>query len=333
MDTAIETFNRHSLHESTTVLHQPGMNLNREEDRLQTFISWPVVNVSPAELARWGFFYAGSGDVVRCYFCKIELGNWEETDVVSQEHLRWSRFCPLMRKLPTNNVPLDPNFLNQLVDVVPDVTGTNDEPEWSTISEASSQREAYLNEIQNTASLVEPDSIPIYRPKFPNFQIEKERLSSFKEWPKSMKQTPEQMADAGFFYTGKSDVVQCFCCGGSLRDWLSEDDPWTEHAINFSGCAYLNLLKSADFIKECQKDKIAKDNSKEQAEAVVSEPNEASDDGDDDDKICKLCYSKPYDTVFIPCGHVVACGKCASSTTKCPMCNERYTNILRIYLP
>ncbi|GBP17678.1 E3 ubiquitin-protein ligase IAP-3 [Eumeta japonica] len=41
----------------------------------------------------------------------------------------------------------------------------------------------------------------------------------FKEWPKSLPVKPEDLADAGFFYTGRSDKTLCFYCGGGLRDW------------------------------------------------------------------------------------------------------------------
>lgn len=38
--------------------------------------------------------------------------------------------------------------------------------------------------------------------------------------------------------------------------------------------------------------------------------------------ICKVCYDKPIDTIFINCGHVCACFACASALKKkeCPMC-------------
>lgn len=330
METALESS---QLHASTTIAEEPETRLNREDERLRTFDFWPLAYIQPSDLARWGFYYNNVGDIVRCYFCKIELGEWKESDVVPQEHLKWSRHCPLMRKLPTTNVPLDANFLNQLVDVVPDVTGTVDLPE-GTNGEVRQDSEVYLGETQSNAAALQPDSVPIYRPKFPNYQVESARLASFSDWPKSMKQTPQQMADAGFFYTGKSDIVQCFCCGGALRGWLSEDDPWTEHANNFSGCYYVNLTKSNDSTHRSRpKEALVKTDSAEKAEASVSTHNEAYEDEEADDKVCKVCYNRPYDTVFMPCGHVVACRKCATSVSKCPLCNDQYTNIVRIYLP
>lgn len=33
-----------------------------------------------------------------------------------------------------------------------------------------------------------------------------QRLHTFKLWPPSITQTPEELADAGFYYTGRSDM-------------------------------------------------------------------------------------------------------------------------------
>lgn len=43
----------------------------------------------------------------------------------------------------------------------------------------------------------------IAKPKYPKYAIRATRLDSFKMWPWNMKQSPEEMALAGFFFTGK----------------------------------------------------------------------------------------------------------------------------------
>lgn len=50
--------------------------------------------------------------------------------------------------------------------------------------------------------------------KFPEFEEKKARLQSYKNWPKNLKQEPEQLSEAGFFYTQRRDRVICFDCGG-----------------------------------------------------------------------------------------------------------------------
>lgn len=47
--------------------HNP--NMRREQDRLDSFHSWTVPVITPAELAKAGFYYLGQGDRVACFSC------------------------------------------------------------------------------------------------------------------------------------------------------------------------------------------------------------------------------------------------------------------------
>ena len=38
---------------------------------------------------------------------------------------------------------------------------------------------------------------------------------------------------------------------------------------------------------------------------------------------CKICYDKLIDSVFVPCGHVLACMTCATSVEQCPICKSQ----------
>lgn len=86
-------------------------------------------------------------------------------------------------------------------------------------------------------------------PDFPEYSIESARLRSFDEWPKSMKQTPDELSAAGFFYTQKGDRVICFCCGGGLCQWEEQDNPWEEHALHHGECEYLQLKKGSEYVE------------------------------------------------------------------------------------
>lgn len=52
------------------------------------------------------------------------------------------------------------------------------------------------------------------------------------------------------FCLGKGDKTVCFQCGGGLKDWEENDDPWKEHARYFSKCTYLIQKMGRDFINE-----------------------------------------------------------------------------------
>ncbi|OWF36928.1 inhibitor of apoptosis [Mizuhopecten yessoensis] len=49
-------------------------------------------------MARAGFFYAGYGDYVRCFFCGGGLRNWEPGDDPWVEHARWFPRCAYVKQ-------------------------------------------------------------------------------------------------------------------------------------------------------------------------------------------------------------------------------------------
>lgn len=109
--------------------------------------------------------------------------------------------------------------------------------------------------------IVECDLPPLRTiPDYPEYVVERARLHTFDEWPSKMKQTPQQLSDAGFFYTQKDDRVICFCCGGGLRAWEEEDDPWEQHALYYGKCEYLQLIKGSEYVVSVkEKLKVAHD--------------------------------------------------------------------------
>lgn len=118
---------------------------------------------------------------------------------------------------------------------------------------------------------------------FSEFYIEKARLQSFDGWSKTLKQTPEQLSAAGFFYTLKDDRVICFCCGGGLHTWVEQDDPWEQHALYYGSCEYLQLMKGREFITSVQKTFI-----KIYSEIFETKPNEDRWYFDENSKIYHL---------------------------------------------
>lgn len=92
-------------------------------------------------------------------------------------------------------------------------------------------------------------------PKYHQFAIKCVRISSFRNFPSYVHQSRESLAEAGFFYSGKDDVVYCFFCGQGLRSWEPCDDPWVEHASWSPKCVYLKNVKGQDFIDlvQCSK--------------------------------------------------------------------------------
>lgn len=81
-------------------------------------------------------------------------------------------------------------------------------------------------------------------PRHENMRDRGDRLATFDEWPLQIKQRPEELASAGFFYTGKSDAVVCFHCDLGLNRWETTDNPFEEHLKHAKFCNYINEKKT-----------------------------------------------------------------------------------------
>lgn len=362
--------------DTNTSIQMSTNDLNREENRLKTFnANWPHAFISQRVLAKTGFYYIGPHDQVKCYFCKVEVSSWEMGDNEVAEHGRWSPNCPLLKRRDTSNVPLEPiSELDQLLPPVSyDVCGTygHIDRRPGSYAETPFTPSSSVDIVETTvsnATTVERETQTLRRPDFPEYAIETARLRSFDEWPKTMKQKPKQLSDAGFFYTLKGDRVICFSCGGGLRDWDEQDDPWEQHALWYDKCDYLRLVKGPEYI-DAVKEKFAKAQTETNAGSLTSSSQESvasscgsgtcstgsstsstpvnsqtcgsslavgKDDQNPDNKLCesrlcKICYSSEYNTAFFPCGHVIACTKCASSVTKCPLCRKPFERVMRVF--
>lgn len=171
---------------------------------------------------------------------------------------------------------------------------------------------------------------------FPEYSTELSRLSSFYHWPVSMKQTPKQLTDAGFFYTGRGDRVICFSCGGGLNSWEPDDDPWEQHALHYRKCHYVYLMKGENYHDKV-KTKISSLTSTKATEIVnaTAKTNTALTNTSSLHELmkCKICYQNDYNTVFLPCGHTLSCIQCALTVKKCPLCRKPIYKKIKIYLP
>ncbi|GLH01933.1 Apoptosis 1 inhibitor [Gryllus bimaculatus] len=274
----------------------PSFNLKSEADRYKTFERWPVPFMDAHKLAAAGFYYINRDDLVKCVFCGVEVGNWEEGDDPFQDHQRWQPSCPFIRKMPVGNIPL---------------SGNVDTPPGREVSRGYDVCGPYTLEIR----------------------------------PHSAREN------------GKSDKTVCFHCGGGLKDWEETDDPWVEHAKWFPKCSYVVLNKGKEFVASVAGEEGSRPTSKEvknfrvpaelKESVQIREPVEPStsssesepiastssgSQGGDDVRLCKICYQEDLGVVFLPCGHLVACVKCAPSLTTCAVCRQPFTATVRAFL-
>ncbi|KAL4225552.1 hypothetical protein ACF0H5_016240 [Mactra antiquata] len=187
--------------------------------RKETFARWNRRYPSASDFTNAGFFFTDDVDVmVRCFHCGIGLRDITPETNPLLEHVKYSRECPFLKE------SLGSELLNQ--------------------QQEQMQQQNHREEFTYTGR-----SLPYYsRHRHPDYRLHSARLATFDSWPSTHGQTPEQLADAGLFYTGYDDLVRCFSCDGGLRRWEPDDNPWIEHCRWFPTCPYAIEVKGEQFI-------------------------------------------------------------------------------------
>jgi len=347
---------------------QPGnrnmqkLNMKSEADRRRTYERWTVSFMDKNHLSAAGFYFTNRADVVRCAFCGVEVGRWEEGDDAFRDHQRWSPSCGFIKGLIVGNIPIGSDgqpgtsssslqLLSQETIRSYDVCG----PYMEFRPNSGPEQGSMMNQSLLTAAEMQKHGINQCRgPQHPAYNTYEARLWSYESWPRSLKQKPDKLSEAGFYYTGKGDQTVCFHCGGGLRDWEETDDPWVEHAAWFPKCTHVVLIKGQAFIEECRQLKEPKAAVKDQKglprdcqisqessssmqsvpQGSVSTPqgNDSEEKVIDDARVCQICFMEERGVVFLPCGHLVACVKCAPSLSTCAVCRQPFTGTVRAFL-
>nr|CAB3225607.1 ZF(RING)-14 zinc finger protein [Phallusia mammillata] len=253
----------------------PPGDIYMESYRLSTFIKYPQeVPVNPRHLASAGFYYTGYKDRVKCFSCGLCCENWVFGDDVRSA--QWHRSdCAFMRGGDSGNVPIGGGALarfmmpprspegNNAMDTGPPSSnftasiGTAKQVEQRSqvpsagsvlLSHSGGSNQAIPMQTarpvarnQPLFQIVEFATIPsAYHENFlKNLDLRKEseRARTFEHWPSETPTVyPADLARSGFFYLGNLDRVQCFSCGGVLRNWNYGDNVQAEHRRHFPHC-------------------------------------------------------------------------------------------------
>ncbi|MDP0563020.1 MAG: RING-HC finger protein [Candidatus Endonucleobacter sp. (ex Gigantidas childressi)] len=195
----------------------------------------------------------------------------------------------------------------------------------------------------------------VYDPKHKFFENKQNRLNSFRQWRTDVSQTPEMLADAGFYHiAAEDDTVRCHYCDGGLRNWERGDDPWEVHAKYFGFCRFLIKIKGLDYINGIQnaarQRALAENMEAQQAQQITggnrsrssetasssaniwrvqNEPVETENPNmeqleEENKKLKKLmecikCRNNKAAMLFKECGHRVLCEPCSKKVKKCPV--------------
>ena len=183
-----------------------------ESERLSTFINWSVPCLDPKDLAAAGFFSLRDEDAVACNFCHLFARYWMLGETPRGRHETCNPSCPFLRGESAGNIPLSHCRILDKLPVpgqLPPLSGYFTRP--------SHEPRRYHNRHPSTATgIVDAsgeavDVSALGLPRFfgitsKQYESEETRLISFTNWPTGVKQSPEEMAEAGFVYSGKLSV-------------------------------------------------------------------------------------------------------------------------------
>lgn len=191
-------------------------NMENEENRLLSFqrnAGWRG-KVDPRKLAAAGFYYIGVLDHVKCFACDLTLMAWEPDDDPFIEHFKNQPKCSFISNFSRKySVSIRQNTNESATNLfLPNLE--------------QSMRDIQMGTVQNYRPLSPVSYLPRTQP---NYSKEHARLHTFINWPKYCPVRPKELIDAGFYYTGYEDQVQCFKCGIILAGWEPQDTPWGEH--------------------------------------------------------------------------------------------------------
>ncbi|RXG53116.1 Death-associated inhibitor of apoptosis 1 [Armadillidium vulgare] len=189
-----ETSNTNLFDRRIRKLYSP-YHFSYEVIRRATFDSWAYDYINKDELAKAGFYCLKRKDHVQCYFCKGIVGVWEEGDRPLLEHEKHFPNCPLVQGLLTSNVPL--------------VTEVEENNNLNAVLNKCLLRMLEGSQLPAPYSSLQKDSCKGNFPGFayPNFQSRERRLHTLTKWPREDVPSPEDIADAGFFYAGNFILI------------------------------------------------------------------------------------------------------------------------------
>ena len=186
-----------------------GLRQNFKNDlvRLSTYSEFPSnSDLSFVRLASEGFVYKGQADLVECSLCGEQFSGWKEIKTLIQKH---DTVSPLCKGQPFDSLDIE-------------IEAGDDDFQISVIPEESQEicGRAISQNIQSNISIFASNyqqheatdgaslqtlGICNVRPRFPEYAIRAVRLSTYRHW--GLPQSPELMAQAGFYFTGMYCVL------------------------------------------------------------------------------------------------------------------------------
>ena len=307
--------------------------------RLITYYIYdPTRPITKEKLADAGFILVQMPDYTQCFSCDMILRDWEPFDDPMEEHRKLSPKCmfvvivdqeiatqKLLRKeaeLPTAGY-LEAKYKGDSSSIVPTFSGLS----ISKPKPLMSREEHMTAYTPYTGKSVDQYSFNATKSKS-SFDDEDQyskpvkAYSGFNSYSSTTKKLEGSSYDSGgtcfntFEKPGKSfkeedeSILyppQRKSDQYSSPSWESRPIAPESTATSYGASQYFSTAKYSGTSSETQRESEMKS--------------------------CRICMDHDIESMFLPCGHVCCCKKCAHSVTLCPICRSRVERIMRAYLP
>ena len=188
-------------------------NYQSDEERIKSFIGWPLNEaVPPEQLACVGFVYTGEGSLVQCFQCGVKYRHWYKGDVPLNVHQKCNPRCPFLQSFASESKSLLPE----------------QEPTRSYIPAESIGRD------------IQGEEVSVHSLQFPDYSKQAVQLQSFKHWGGIV--PAQELAEGGFYMIARRDVVRCFSCNVVAQDWEGSGNVTDQHQRHSPNCTFLKTI-------------------------------------------------------------------------------------------
>ncbi|XP_060603699.1 uncharacterized protein LOC132756601 [Ruditapes philippinarum] len=317
--------------------------------REASYSTWPDTSShTPEVLADAGFFYAGFGDCVRCFYCGIGLRHWTAEDDPWIEHARWSKNCVFVKQKKGEE------FVN-LVQLAVQYSQDNE-------ANPSGQNQLQSQEIERLLLSDAAQSVLEmgYQPRLIKKSIEEilkqngdtnitaqllmEKVLEIEESENRSQSAPQATATitssatvaqaTATTTTNTATAVQVKTRTGKpeiTKPGESKEAKTKSKAEKKPGKFDASKENKS---KEKKEDKGKEDKGKEDKDESQEDPKAIKKENEElkEQTLCKVCLDNTVCIVFLPCGHLVTCADCAPAMRKCPICRALVKGTVRTYM-
>lgn len=264
-----------------------------ESTRISSFQNWPSYkHQTPESLAAAGFFFAGFGDNVKCFYCDGGLRNWEVGDDPWVEHARWFPKCPFVLSVKGQD------FVKNVMDA---------------FKQGSSNREPAPS---GTGFAVEDREIKA-RMELP---LVRNVLSTGVSRASVMKAIERRLRETGDDFPDAQSLLEAVLNQEQQPEEMGVSTPTGPSTSGTSSVSTAGSSGTQIVPAENQP-------SSGPTTSTASTPTQPNDM-----MLCKICLENEVGIVFLPCGHLCCCVQCAPAVQQCPVCRAPIRGNVRTYI-